>query len=124
MSDEYKNHCRCNLCGVGHYPDFGYGGPARCDNCGTEWEYDEGNTITARGLDELWAKIPKWIPVSERLPEGAETVVGISEEAGTQTMWLDLNHQWHLESDHSEVDCVTHWMPLPDPPTASAQPPA
>lgn len=60
-------------------------------------------------------QIPQWIPVSERLPELGLSVIGVGGESSPREMWLDLNHQWHM-ADGSEVDLVTHWMPLPEPP--------
>lgn len=57
----------------------------------------------------------RWIPVSERLPELGLSVIGVGGESSPREMWLDLNHQWHM-ADGSEVDLVTHWMPLPEPP--------
>lgn len=73
----------------------------------------------------------KWIPVTERLPKGADgksicelVVVYINcEELLPQvcTGWLN-GDKWYLlvdDDDYSTIwglDAVTHWMPLPEPP--------
>lgn len=68
----------------------------------------------ARGLMDVFIT-PKWIPVSERLPPLGESVIAVSEGFMPKEMWLDHNHEWHA-ADNSEEDCVTHWMPMPEPP--------
>ena len=57
---------------------------------------------------------PRWIPISERLPEGGKVLV----------LWKD----WTIHLDWTFIDggsyywwnsgqaVVTHWMPLPTPP--------
>ena len=61
--------------------------------------------------------LPKWIPVTERLPEPKELVLCI---------WKDINgiHYGFARYQHDNVwyvsnegmPEVTHWMPLPQPP--------
>lgn len=55
---------------------------------------------------ELWAKQPRWIPVTERLPEFNENVLVYSAHSGL--MCIDANIQFDRNA--------THWMPLPEPP--------
>ena len=73
---------------------------------------------------EWWAKykallellyIPRWIPVTERLPEDGQWVlvwghgqkipIMMFRESGA---WIDDQFEFHT--------AVTHWMPLPEPP--------
>ena len=85
---------------------------------------------------ELRARVPKWIPVTERLPEedGAYLVTtncfgkyqGINicwfakdgetvdeyELAGQKYVWYFYDGEYGYVS----TDSVTHWMPLPEPP--------
>ena len=58
----------------------------------------------------------RWIPVTERLPDDAETVLtyknGIIEVQVYKKMrngWINGNWFWSMAT-------VTHWMPLPEPP--------
>lgn len=63
-------------------------------------------------------KKPRWIPVTERLPEGdgnyLVVLCGNSHEAyyGSRShIWLDPGKEWV-----NWTRFVTHWMPLPAPP--------
>ena len=68
---------------------------------------------------------PKWIPVTERLPEkhGKYLAVVPSKLAGCEhsiwLIWYDPKGGFH-DSDPEwgdiPMDDVTHWMPLPMPP--------
>lgn len=67
------------------------------------------------------ANKPRWIPVTERLPEEQQSVLVHRDDGGififgyfttspTDECWID---------DHLNVYsayCITHWMPLPEPP--------
>ena len=60
---------------------------------------------------------PKWIPVTERLPENDQWVLCLKDDGDywvaawdyIDWMWSDQN-EWYAEKD------ITHWMPLPEPP--------
>jgi hypothetical protein len=74
---------------------------------------------------------PKWIPVSERLPKGAkqgetsENVIAYTIDGEVTTGWLDAlgsDKWWIVVGTDDTHTCwglgyVTHWMPLPEPPT-------
>ena len=81
--------------------------------------------------DNLRAQLPRWIPVTERLPEYDVRVLAIDvydtcDGDGTEFIgiwtrkeypddpdgccWIDERGWWHA------IDEVTHWMPLPEPP--------
>jgi hypothetical protein len=61
----------------------------------------------------------KWIPVRERLPERNEQVLVVDEggvNVGSYSPMLD--DWWSLQVDRmAPGPKVTHWMPLPEPPT-------
>ena len=65
------------------------------------------------------ATLPQWIPVTEKLPEVETLVLAIRENGKREIAWV--RHQrkdgagiWApMQYEHS----VTHWMPLPEPPT-------
>lgn len=63
--------------------------------------------------------IQKWIPVTERLPEGSQTVLAISPEYEEyQIGWLANSAEGGTVciGDGIELYGVTHWMPLPEAP--------
>ena len=70
---------------------------------------------------------PKWIPVSERLPKGAdgkglaEDVIAYTITGEVLTGWIFGDRWWLLPNDQDHhftfgENYVTHWMPLPEPP--------
>ena len=69
----------------------------------------------------LCAYLPKWIPVTERLPRDLQTVLVVRNDGGiycwmysacspTDEVWVD-----EYANAFSVYD-TTHWMPLPEPP--------
>ena len=69
-------------------------------------------------LEEKQATSDGWIPVTERLPEDGQDVLGFLQndtERGIfpanydHGIWFDCLFNIHIQS-------VTHWMPLPEPP--------
>jgi hypothetical protein len=64
-------------------------------------------------------ELPRWIPVTERLPKYGERVLVF----GGVTMYVayyDKNRyggeSWHKLNSKSHYCNPTHWMPLPQPP--------
>lgn len=68
----------------------------------------------ARSVLEAW---PKWIPVSDRLPEPNTRVIGFMAWKGITVIeyqngkWYSIDHLQPLPDE-----AVTHWMSLPKPP--------
>lgn len=69
----------------------------------------------------LRGALPRWIPVTERLPENHQSVLVLRDDGGifiweyfdqtpTEECWID--DHLNLYSAYS----ITHWMPLPQPP--------
>ena len=79
---------------------------------------------------------PKWIPVSERLPDKdgsylvfKKNVYGTDTRAlrfakdgrkvdkyDFHTEWKNVWYRYDIEWGYITIDDITHWMPLPEPP--------
>ena len=75
-----------------------------------------------QGIEKLRAQLPRWIPVTERLPEGRSDVLVVAywrERWGVYMGWCAPERAaWSVHigiGDRSDI-AVTHWMPLPEPP--------
>lgn len=67
---------------------------------------------------------PKWIPVTDRLPEEWVAVLVWSKCGFCETaVYLGIPGKWRVTWDHTmlDEDTITHWMPLPDPPEGGAE---
>ena len=68
----------------------------------------------------LYAKLPRWIPVSERLPEAGERVLCYCRANIYEVMKMRTDGDWvHNDKVYYSAymsGFVTHWMPLPEPP--------
>ena len=57
----------------------------------------------------------KWIPVSERLPEGADYCLCCDKDGhmaiGRMSNWSSY---WCFDDDNTDIDVIA-WMPLPEP---------
>lgn len=78
---------------------------ANCDALTRDVVYEAGRQSAA----------PQWVSVGERLPE---------EDSRYLVMWnrnvtvmYFLCGGWNHSGNRYELDAVTHWMPLPAPPT-------
>lgn len=58
---------------------------------------------------------PKWIPVTERLPEDRKMVLATVD--GVVRIAFYGNYMWEEVETYS-IFYPTHWMPLPQPPKA------
>ena len=69
-----------------------------------------------RRLMELQDSMPRWIPVTERLPPGGVRVlIWCGPGTFVDFATLDWKYGWHYD-DYGSPE-PTHWMPLPAPPT-------
>ena len=73
-------------------------------------------------IEKLRAQLPRWIPVTERLPEDRSDVLVVAywhERWGVYMGWCAPERAaWSVHigiGDRSDI-AVTHWMPLPEPP--------
>ena len=69
-----------------------------------------------RDYKDLCRYLPKWIPVTERLPEDGTEVLAFNKTGFAYVdCWTD--GKWKINSMvDEEHESVTHWMPLPEPP--------
>ncbi|UEA17557.1 DUF551 domain-containing protein [Pasteurella canis] len=87
-----------------------------------------------RGIDESKKKIESstkenekgWISVKDRLPEIGQQVIAIIDGVAQITIydceeWFAYNFEWidgtEWNGTHVNIEQVTHWRPLPPPPT-------
>ena len=60
---------------------------------------------------------PKWIPVTERLPEDGKYVLCFCRANIICVLRRDKDGDWYENPAHVYMSSfVTHWMPLPEPP--------
>ena len=75
----------------------------------------------AKEIEKLRGQLPRWIPVTERLPEDRSDVLVVAywhERWGVYMGWCAPERAaWSVHigiGDRSDI-AVTHWMPLPEP---------
>lgn len=71
-----------------------------------------------REIEQLRARLPRWVSVEERLPEkeGRYLCVKRIGKSGGVYMTLMNGDSDGFSLEHIYSDDVTHWMPLPEPP--------
>lgn len=63
---------------------------------------------------------PRWIPVTERLPEKRKWVLCKCQANIVEVLRFE-NAEWYHDPAHVYMfEFVTHWMPLPEPPKEEA----
>lgn len=77
---------------------------------------DKAYQYVCQLLDER--NIPRWVPVSERLPD-EEAVFDVWDSLGSRLTDIEIISGEFYDVCYDEpLDAtVTHWMPLPPPPT-------
>ena len=61
-------------------------------------------------------KASKWISAKERLPEEGEDVLAYLGEGIFEICWTLKDGCWETRDSYLDMDAVTHWMPIPEPP--------
>ena len=73
--------------------------------------------VVVRTQKSVLDKFPRWIPVSERLPENGEYVLCFCRANIVCVLRRDKDGDWYENPTHVYMSgFVTHWMPLPEPP--------
>ena len=80
----------------------------KAENCGAEMQADR---LIANGVT-----VQKWIPVTERLPENDTYILVTTDGVTASAYWHNDRFYAFTASGVATVGCVTHWMPLPEPP--------
>ena len=75
---------------------------------------DEAIRLLISHIKELESRIPRWIPVGERLPERWAIVLVYRKEDGIPSIAWNKDGQWFDEAD--VIIDITHWQPLPKGP--------
>jgi hypothetical protein len=63
----------------------------------------------------------EWISVKDKLPENASDVLVTDGDAQMVAFYGKLKKLWIFHVDFWHHEDVTHWMPLPEPPTVNGQ---
>jgi hypothetical protein len=96
----------------------GFTGPDPCF-------YDDPYHCVQHDDEEVWREdvsylltlVPRWIPVTERLPEEGERTLTAYDNIGVNEYIGDVagnGPTWN--TDECQGVWPTHWMPLPEPP--------
>lgn len=83
---------------------------AICRRCGAQTQSYE----VKENVLQLESQVPKWIPVTERLPEDYHDVL-VSVGEMVDVGFHHHRYGWECYSYKKRND-VTHWMPLPSAP--------
>lgn len=85
------------------------------------WALNETLDQAADAIEEL--SKPRWIPVTERLPDNIDEEVLVCNEGygkdgtGFATVAVYNGNGWLECWERKQyLACITHWMPLPEPP--------
>ena len=76
------------------------------------------NAEIARRELKLRMEKPRWVSVTERLPEEYETVLLLSMGGEVISGYYDSEYKSYCDMSGFRKLC-THWMPLPEPPVVT-----
>ena len=90
-----------------------------CENCPADKM--KGNCVQQLMVDRLIAHgvtVQQWIPVTERLPDKSQSVLGYDHDKGRDIFWYGANGFNIVDEcgNTYPTKALTHWMPLPEPP--------
>ena len=71
---------------------------------------------TAENLIANGVTVQEWIPVTERLPKNDTYILAITDGVVVSAYWHNDRFYAVTAIGVATVGCVTHWMPLPQPP--------
>ena len=86
-----------------------YQAEGRFENCDYKWVHED-EAADVQPVD-------RWISVKERLPENDTEVMLYDTDCGIVFGWYDDEREDFVAEFISPLDAVTHWQPLPEPPT-------
>jgi hypothetical protein len=89
-----------------------------CDQKPMNCDCTEAERRMYSEIEELQEQVPRWIAVSERLPDiGVSVLCSSKEPPGEDLVWIGQREQyeWYFPGAN-EMGEPTHWMPLPEPP--------
>ncbi len=78
------------------------------------------NAFIKAAIREKMEQAAPWVSVTDRLPEGGEVLV-YDPEVREVTVAFFESGRW-IGRGYNEEHTVTHWQPLPAPPTVSGTP--
>jgi len=89
------------------------------DNCATQYEAGTMGEIieNLETISKMLEQEPRWIPVSEKLPEYGEEVLTCSNGGFIEIQSLKNSYGGYWEnqrSDWCDLDEIVAWMPLPE----------
>lgn len=91
-----------------------------CDYAGHVDCKDDCTRCLADHLIANGVTVQEWIPVTEKLPKPFDYVlVHMPRESPQPTVregWISRAGIWHSALYNREMDEVTHWMPMSEPP--------
>lgn len=81
-------------------------------------EYAHASDVVSWAISEIdrLREKRRWIPVEERCPERCHMVLVFSTSNGIHRATIDSFGQW-LDEDENPGKKITHWQPLPAPPS-------
>lgn len=79
-------------------------------------EWQKSRDLERSLCEVLEKQIPRWIPVTERLPENDGRYLVCNQPYKAQ--WVMIQEYW--KDSGWSGSSVTHWMPLPEPPKEEA----